>query len=170
MCEWLLMNVFPTPREKAILISMIVSTILALVVVFINKWANDSREKKKHLILKLEEISKLTSEYSLLGMHYVQDGTNLSDEEKLVFNSIQSFQKVMSALSEIDALLCLNFSNQSFFNLKDHIEALKKHREEFISQKSIFALNTVSENHFLMVTNIRTGLMGLMSNSGYKTT
>jgi predicted MPP superfamily phosphohydrolase len=92
MYEWLLINVFPTPKEKAILISMVVSTILAIAVFFLNKWANDSREKKKHLILKLEELSKLTSEYSVSGMHYVQDGINQSDEEKS--NSILSKRNV----------------------------------------------------------------------------
>lgn len=158
--EYLLKEVFITPESKATAVSIMVSSCIAILVIFINKWVVDSREAKKQKIMKLEEVALFLSELKLLGTKYI-DGHN----EEFTISSASEMAQIELTLNKIESLLTLHFSEDTFFDKSNTLEILRNARIDFVQNRTIYQMGKSHEAYKLMIDDYWSKLHEIMRNN-----
>ncbi|EGR0671422.1 hypothetical protein E4T17_21180 [Vibrio vulnificus] len=161
MFEYLLKEVFITPESKATAVSIIVSSCIAIIVVFINKWVTDSRETKRKKIEKLEEIALFLSELKMLGTKYIDSGG-----DDLSISSASEMAQIELALNKIESLLVLHFPQETFFDKNNALETLKNARIEFVQNRTMYQLIKSHESYKSVIDAYWTKLHMVMKSYG----
>ncbi len=161
MFEYLLKEVFITPESKATAVSIIVSSCIAIIVVFINKWVTDSRETKQKKIEKLEEIALFLSELKMLGTRYIDSGG-----DDLSISSASEMAQIELALNKIESLLVLHFPQETFFDKNNALETLKNARIEFVQNRTMYQLIKSHESYKSVIDAYWAKLHMVMKNYG----
>ncbi len=157
--EYLLKEVFITPQSKATAVSIMVSSCIAIIVIFINKWVVDSREAKKQKITKLEEIALFLSELKLLGTKYID-----ANDEELAISSASEMAQIELILNKIESLLTLHFPKETFFDKSNTLEILRNARIEFVQNRTMYQMSKSHEVYKSMIDDYWSKLHAVMKN------
>ncbi|KAB0300974.1 hypothetical protein F2Z80_17980 [Vibrio fortis] len=113
-----LSEIFATNSDKARLISILISSIVAVGILLLNQWFINKRERRNLYIEKIEEISKLVSECDRYARKFFfAYDDNASNESKPNGNA-------SIALQDMEMLLNLYFPNDVFVVHEKQYEAL----------------------------------------------
>ena len=111
-------EIFATNSDKARFISILISSIVAVGILLLNQWFTNKRERRNLYIEKIEEISKLVSEYDRCARKFFFEyDDNASDVSKPHGNA-------SIALQDMEMLLHLYFPNDVFVVHEKQYEAL----------------------------------------------
>ncbi|WP_217517426.1 hypothetical protein [Vibrio metschnikovii] len=144
--EYLSTEVFVTPESKATAVSIIVSSCIAILVVFINKWVADCREVKQKKITKLEEIAFFLSELKLLGTKYIDGNDN-----DVSISSASELAQIELALNKIESLLILHFPKETFFDKNSTLETLRNTRIDFVKNRTMYQMSKSHKTYSTMI-------------------
>ncbi len=114
MVDWL-QEAFSAPSDKARLVSILISVLLAISVLLLNQWFIDKRERKKIISEKIEEMYKASIAYVNAANELLRDCTN---SEKYIDNLYEIDRALLSNLNDsikiIDMLCALYFEEIKF--------------------------------------------------------
>ena len=113
MIEWLLV-VFSSPSEKAKLISIVVSAILAVSILLLNQWFNSRKSRKELYINKIEELLTTLYSYERLSINIIVASHTSPSSQETVDKMIDGLE-----MSDKIEMLCSLYLKQIEFNPKD---------------------------------------------------
>jgi hypothetical protein len=102
-----LLEIFSDNSDKARIIAIVVSSFVAITVVFINQWLVARKESRRYLVEKIEEISKLISTFERGTMDFIRDLDYKAAPD-------DSYGKALEAAQDIQILTSLYFSSYKF--------------------------------------------------------
>ncbi|WP_217540636.1 hypothetical protein [Vibrio metschnikovii] len=120
--------------------------LIAILVVFINKWVADCREVKQKKITKLEEIAFFLSELKLLGTKYIDGNDN-----DVSISSASELAQIELALNKIESLLILHFPKETFFDKNSTLETLRNTRIDFVKNRTMYQMSKSHKTYSTMI-------------------
>lgn len=116
MFQWFT-SIFNQPAQKAQLIAIVISAILAMAVLLLNQGFTTKRSRKELYIRKIEELYESMCDYELLSYEFMSllfNGKVEEEETKSLLN------KSLSTLQKIEMFVNLHFDEVSFDREKYH--------------------------------------------------
>ncbi|MDQ2194896.1 hypothetical protein [Vibrio sp. A14(2019)] len=104
-------SIFAQPAQKAQLVAILMSAVVAVFVLLLNQWFTSRRVRKELYILKIEELYSVICEYELLSYDFVAllfSGKGVKESTKEIMN------KTLASLQNIEMYTELHFPEISF--------------------------------------------------------
>ena len=133
MFQWFT-SIFSQPAQKAQLVAITISAILAMTVLLLNQRFTTKRSRKELYIRKIEELYKSMCDYELLSYEFMSllfNGKVEEDETKNLLN------KSLSTLQKIEMFVDLHFNEVSFDREKYH-GYIKELYQSFLKEKESY--------------------------------
>ena len=163
MYTWFV-EIFSTNSDKARLISILISSVVALCILLLTQWFTHKRERSKLLVEKIEEISKLVSKYDRDARSFYFS-YNEGDDNDTVTN--KPHHDAYEALDDIEMLLHLYFPKNVFCNKENTFERMLNYKNETLASdnngiSTLMVLDSVREKHQKDVKAMRDGCRKIM--------
>ncbi|HHC7319588.1 TPA: hypothetical protein ACN3X7_003386 [Vibrio cholerae] len=131
-------SIFAQPAQKAQLVAILMSAIVAVFVLLLNQWFTTRRAQKELYISKIEELYSVICEYELLSYDFMSllfNGKVGEESTKEILN------KTLASLQKIEMYTGLHFPEISFDREKYH-GYVKELYQSFLKERSSYDSET----------------------------
>ncbi|MEZ9463551.1 hypothetical protein [Vibrio splendidus] len=134
-------EIFSTNSDKARLLSILISSIVAVGILLLNQYFVNKRERRNLRIEKIEEISKLISEYDRNAREFFYEFDDSSP------NQAKLHGKAAIALQDIEMLLHLYFPNDVFVTHEEQFDTMLQLKNTLLERQDESGLAILFESH-----------------------
>ncbi|MBE4071265.1 hypothetical protein [Vibrio parahaemolyticus] len=115
MYEWL-NEAFSAPTDRARFIAIMVSAVVAILVLLLNQWFTNRRERRNLLIGKIEEMYSVSIDYSNAANQILKDLSNPDKRDDQGYYIIDQvvYGNMNDAIRKIEMLCGLYFPDEHF--------------------------------------------------------
>ena len=154
--------IFSTNSDIARLISILISSIVALGIIILNQYFVNKRERRNLRIEKIEEISKLITEYDRNVREFFYEFDDSSS------NQAKPHYNAANALQDIDMLLHLYFPKDVFVTHDEQFDTMLQLKNTLLERQDesglaiLFECHSIGHIHNKQVIDMHTACRNIM--------